>query len=141
MSKEKEQEVKAEDLNLELPSSILTNEFEDDDSDMPLPETADYKEPNQADDDRVLLPTPKFYKLFNECLGKMPYASVLKNSNNDQIKLVDLIKFVEVKADGLTVKEMNTIISFVAGCPLEFVRPFMEIVETAERQKELWILK
>ena len=38
-------------------------------------------------------------------------------------------------------KEMNTIISFVVGCPLEFVRPFMEIVETAERQKELWILK
>ena len=121
MSKEKEQEVKAEDLNLELPSSILTKEFKD--------------------DDRVLLPTPKFYKLFNECLGKMPYASVLKNSNNDQIKLVDLIKFVEVKAGGLTVKEMNTIISFVAGCPLEFVRPFMEIVETAERQKELWVLK
>ena len=72
MSKEKEQEVKAEDLNLELPSSILTKEFEDDDSDMPLPETADYKDPNHADDDRVLLPTPKFYKLFNECLGKMP---------------------------------------------------------------------
>ena len=122
MSKEKEQEVKAEDLN------------------MPLPETAEYKDQKQADDNRVLLPTPKFYKLFNECLGKMPYASILKNSNNDQIKLVDLIKFVEVKTGGLTVKEMNTIISFVAGCPLEFVRPFMEIVESAERQKELWVL-
>ena len=90
MSKEKEQEVKAEDLNLELPSSILTKEFEDDDSDMPLPETTEYKDPKQADDDRVLMPTPKFYTLFNECLGKMPYASILKNSNNDQIKLVDL---------------------------------------------------
>ena len=86
MNKEKDQEVKAEDLNLELPSSILTKEFEDDDSDMPLPETAEYKDPKQADDDRVLLPTPKFYTLFNECLGKMPYSSVLKNSNNDQIK-------------------------------------------------------
>ena len=63
---------------------------------MPLPETNDYNNGKRADDDRVLVPTVKFIKLFEECLGKLPYSSILKNANNDQIKLVDLIKFVEV---------------------------------------------
>jgi len=125
-----------------LPSSILTDaNQEDDDSDMPLPETAEYKNP-QDDDNRILLPSAKFYRLFNECLGKLPYSSILKNSNGDQIKLVDLIRFVEAKnGNGISVKEMNTVISFVATSPLEFVRPLMEIVESPERQKELWTLK
>lgn len=143
------EEVKQEELDLTLPSSILNQEneanespitAEDDDSDMPLPETADYG--NKADENKVLLPTVKFYKLFNDCMGKLPYASILKNSANDQIKLVDLMRFVEAKTTaGLTVKEMNTIISFVATSPLEYVRPLMEIVETPNRQGELWQLK
>lgn len=126
-----------------LPSDIIFNEDEDDDSDMPLPETANYDEPKKEnpDDNKILLPTQKFYKLFDTCMGKLPYSSVLKNSNNEQIKLIDLFRFIESKTSGITVKEMNTIISFVASSPLEFVRPFMELVENGESQRELWVLK
>lgn len=142
MSKENQQEIKPEDLDLKLPSDIITQDVEDDDSDMPLPETATYEQPQQnTDDDRILMPSLKFIKLFSECLGKLPYSAILKNSNGDQIKLIDLMRFVEVKTNGITVKEMNTIISFIANAPMEFVRPFMEIVENAEQQRELWTLK
>ena len=125
MEKEKEQEVKAEDLDLKLPSSILTQETEveeDDDSDMPLPETAEYSQPQN---DRKLIPTVKFYNLFNECMGKLPYASVLKNSNNEQIKLIDLMRFVEAKSqsEGMTVNEM------INGYPKESSRDMEEIEE------------
>lgn len=136
-----QEEIKQEEVDVTLPSEILNQqpEQEDDDSDMPLPETAEYKDPN---DDKILMPTSKFHKLFNECMGKLPYAAILKNANNDQIKLIDLIRFVEAKSStGLTIKEMNTVISFVATSPLEFVRPLMDIVESHERQSELWVLK
>lgn len=139
-------EIKQEEVDVTLPSEILNqqNDQEDDDSDMPLPETADYKQPNSYNElnERTLLPTAKFFKLFNDCLGKLPYATILKNSNNDQIKLIDLIRFIESKtSDGMKVKEMNTVMSFVATAPLEFVRPLMEIVDSKERQGELWQLK
>ena len=137
-----QEEIKQEEVDVTLPSEILNqqnNQEEDDDSDMPLPETAEYKNP---DEDKLLIPTPKFHKLFNECMGKLPYAAILKNANNDQIKLIDLVRFVEAKStSGLSIKEMNTVISFVATSPLEFVRPFMEVVESRERQSELWQLK
>ena len=138
----KEKNVNPEDLDLKLPSSIIDQSMdEDDDSDMPLPETAEYADPH-ASDNKILIPTAKFYKLFNECMGKLPYASIIKNEKNDQIKLVDLFNYVEMRnSTGISVKEMNAIISFVANAPFEFVRPFMEIVNEADRQKELWTLK
>ena len=137
----KEDDVKLEELNTQLPSSIL-NEPEDDDSDMPLPETKEYGNPQQANLDAILVPTIKFYELFNECLGKLPYATILKNQANDQIKLTDLFRYVESKThEGLMVREMNTIISFIATAPFEFVRPLMEIIENPKRQVELWMLK
>lgn len=138
----KEDEVKQEELDVTLPSEILNQVDEDDDSDMPIPETAEYGEAAKADDNRALLPTQKFYQLFNECMGKLPYNAILKNANGDQLKLVDLFRFMEAKTSvGTTVKEMNTIMSFIASSPMEYVRPLMEIVESPERQKELWVLK
>lgn len=145
-------ELNPEELDVTLPSEILNqSQEEDDDSDMPKPETEEYKNQQSSDDNRLLLPTVKFFELFKECMGKLPYATVLKNPNNDQIKLTDLMKFVEVKVlgipneniapVGITIKEMNTIISFVASAPFEYVRPLMEIVESRERQQELWVLK
>lgn len=138
-------EIKQEEVDVTLPSEILNQESEeDDDSDMPVPETNEYKQPNSYDElnEKTLLPTAKFFRLFNECLGKLPYATILKNANNDQIKLIDLIRFMESKtSDGMKVKEMNTVMSFVATAPLEYVRPLMEIVESKERQGELWQLK
>ena len=77
--------------------------------------------------------------LLGACLGKLPYATILKNSNNDQLKLTDLLKFIEAKPE-MTITEMNTIISFIATAPLDYIKPFMEIVESRERQPELWRL-
>ena len=77
-------------------------------------------------------------KLFEECLGKLPYSSVLKNANGDSLKLIDLMRFMEAKHDSITVKEMNTIIGFIANVQLEYIRPLMEIIENTQRQSELW---
>jgi len=141
MSNEKEN-IDLTKLDTTLPSDILNERIEDDDSDMPLPETAEYKDPSKADDNKILVPTAKFYKLFNECLGKLPYASILGQAGQGQIKLIDLFRFIESKTStGMTVKEMNTIISFIVTAPMEYVRPFMEIVESQQRQQELWVLK
>ena len=64
-----QEEIKQEEVDVTLPSEILNqqNEQEDDDSDMPVPETADYKQPNSYNElnERTLLPTAKFFKLFN----------------------------------------------------------------------------
>ena len=132
------EEIKPEELDVTLPSDILNQNEEDDDSDMPKPETADYGRANQ-NDNRKLIPTPKFYMLVGSCLGKLPYATILKNTNNDQIKLTDLLKFIESKPE-MTVTEMNTIISFIATTPLDYIKPFMELVESRDRQQELWRL-
>ena len=141
--KDEKDDVKLEELDVQLPSSILNEtESEDDDSDMPLPETKEYGAPQQANQDAMLVPTVKFFELFNGCLGKLPYATILKNQNNDQIKLTDLFRYVESKTrEGIMVKEMNTIISFIATAPFEYVRPLMDIIEDPKRQVELWILK
>ena len=121
------------------PSDIIFDDEED--TDMPTPETEDYNaEQSNSDNDRLLKPSYKFVKLFEDCLGKLPYASVLKNQNNEQIKLLDLMRFVEAKTDQMTVGEMNTIISFLAQCPVEVIRPLMEIIEDKKRQPELWTL-
>lgn len=120
------------------PSDIIFDEA-DTDMDMPEPETANYDEQPAAEDTRLLKPTPLFMQLFNDCLGKLPYATVLKNNTGDSLKLIDLFRFVEAKADaGISIKEMNTIISFIANSPLEVVRPFMEYVENQEKQTQLW---
>lgn len=121
------------------PSDIIFDDEED--TDMPTPETEDYNAAHSnSDNDRLLKPSYKFVKLFEDCLGKLPYASVLKNQNNEQIKLLDLMRFVEAKTDQMTVGEMNTIISFLAQCPVEVIRPLMEIIEDQKRQPELWTL-
>ena len=52
------EEIKPEELDVTLPSSILEQNEEDDDSDMPKPETAEYGNPQ---DNKKLMPTPKFY--------------------------------------------------------------------------------
>ena len=63
----------------------------DDDSDMPEPETKTY--------DNLIRCTAKFMQLFNQVVGELPYATILKNSNGDQLKLIDLVKYVETKKD------------------------------------------
>ena len=130
MSKE-EQKINPEDIVFE----------ESSDAGMPEPVTENYdnnKSQNNIDDNKILCPTFTFMKLFEECLEKLPYSSVLKNANGDSIKLIDLMRFMEAKHKSITVKEMNTIIGFIANVQLEYVRPLMEIIENPQRQGELW---
>ena len=77
-------EVELKDEEMINPEDIVFDE--ESDADMPTPETANYDEPKKEEDTKILKPTFLFMKMFEECLGKMPYASILKNSNNDSIK-------------------------------------------------------
>ena len=102
----------------------------DDDADMPVPETKDYEQ-------RVKL-TDKFIQLYGESVGTMKYATVLKNTQGNQIKLIDLTKFIEAKRDNMTLPELNTVVSFIANAEFRYVRPLMEYIESKEQQAELW---
>lgn len=118
--------------NKKLSDTINPNDIiiEDDDSDMPEPETKDY--------DQYIKCTDLFMELFMETVGKLPYASVLKNNNGEQIKLISLVKYVEMNKDKIRVDEMNRIVSWIANLEFRLSRPLMEIIENQERQKELW---
>lgn len=110
------------------------------DADMPQPETADYSDKNDVNNKTLTL-TVKGLKLFEECLGKLPYNTIFKSGDNKAIKLTDLMKFIETKSNGMLVKEMNTIISFIVTAPLDIIKPLMEIIEDNNRQSELWTVK
>lgn len=102
----------------------------DDDSDMPPPETKDY--------DKHMKCTDKFMTLFYNVVGTLPYASILKNGQGDSIKLIDLVKYVETKKDYIPINEIDKIISFIANVEFNKARPLMELMESAESQKELF---
>ena len=102
----------------------------DDDSDMPEPETKVYE--------NVVKCTPKFIHLFNQVVGDLPYATILKNSNGEQIKLIDLVKYVEQKHDRILVEEIDKIIAFIANLGFKYARPLMEVIESPEGQRTLW---
>ena len=105
----------------------------DDDSDMPEPATKDY-----SSNEQKFKCTDKFMKLFGECIGNMPYATQLSNAQGGQIRLIDLVSFVEKNYQAITADELNTIIGFLAYTEFKYVRPLMEIVEKKDRQSELW---
>ena len=120
---------KAEEQNVDItidPNDIII----DDDSDMPEPETKTYEETVKL--------TDKFMSLFDEVTGKLPYASILKNSKGDQIKLINLVKYIESKRNSIPVAELDKVLSFIANIEFKIARPLMEIVENQELQKLLW---
>ena len=102
----------------------------DDDSDMPEPETKTYE--------KLIKCTPKFMMLFHDVVDTLPYATILKNSNKGQIKLIDLVKYVEQKSDRMPVEEMDKIVSFIANLDFKHARPLMELIEDASKQSILW---
>lgn len=109
----------------------------DSDADMPEQETHEYKEddPNKMS----LRLSPLFKYMFNDCVGKLPYNTVLENSNKENIKIHDLINFVNGNYEkDIMVKDMNTIISFLSACPINIIKPLMELIE--KDQKVLWTL-
>lgn len=103
----------------------------DDDADMPTPQTTSYEA-------NMIKCTPKFINLFNKVIGDLPYASVLKNSSGDQIKLIDLVKYIELKKDAISIEEMDKIVSFIANLSFKYSRPLMEIIEDQNKQNLLW---
>lgn len=102
----------------------------DDDSDMPEPETKTYE--------KQIKLTDRFMTLFEDVVGKLPYASILRNAKGDQIKLIDLVKYIEVKKNKISVEEMDKIVSFIANIEFKIARPLMELIENPETQKMLW---
>lgn len=104
----------------------------DDDSDMPEPETKSYEQ--------YIKCTDKFMTLFMDTMGKLPYASVLKNNNGEQIKLIALVKFVESHANRISIADMNHIVSFISGLEFRYARTLMEEIENPEGQKTLWTI-
>ncbi len=129
MKKEKEQNYS----NPELENTIDPEEIVlDDDSDMPEPETKSYQKTLKCSD--------KFMALFNETINKLPYATILKNANNDSIKLIDLVKYVEARKDSMPVDEMDKVVSFIANIEFKYARSLMELIENQQLQKTLWTL-
>ena len=119
--------------NLETPAPEEVNSDDiimDEESAMPQPESKSYEQTFKL--------TEKFMGLFNTCVLDMPYASTLQNQQGNKIKLIDLVKFTEAKKDGIALNDLNTILAFIASAPFKYVRPLMEIVESKERQHELF---
>ena len=105
---------------------------EDDDSDMPQPQTKAYK--------KYLKCTDMFMSLFMECVSNLPYSSVLKNNDGAAIKLTDLVHFVEQNREHISVDDMNVIISYIANLGFKIARPLMEVVDNKAEQSKLWML-
>lgn len=122
--------------NLINPDDII---FDDNDT-MPMPETDEYKQEEPEDNlqNKILKPSAKFLKLFEECIGQLPYNMILTNSNNEKIKLTSLFDFVDAKQTGMTVADMNAIIAFIAPIEYKIVKPLMSIIDDSKRQSELW---
>lgn len=122
---------KVDDVDITIdPEDIVIDNNMDDDSDMPEPETKTYEKQIQL--------TDKFMNLFEDVMGKLPYASILKNAKGDQIKLIDLVKYIEAKKDKISIDEMDKIVSFIANIEFKIARPLMELIENRETQKLLW---
>ena len=122
-----EDKIKQEEVDITIdPEDIVM----DDDSDMPEPETKTY--------DKQIKLTDKFMSLFEDVMGKLPYASILRNAKGDQIKLIDLVKYIEAKRNQISVEEMDKIVSFIANIEFKTARPLMELIENQETQKLLW---
>ena len=64
--------------------------------------------------------------------------TILKNSHGEQIKLIDLVKYVEQKHDRILVEEIDKIIAFIANLGFKYARPLMEVIESPEGQRTLW---
>ena len=102
----------------------------DDDSDMPKPETKVYK--------KYLRVSDKFMRLFEKCVGGLPYDSIIRNKEGGTYRLIDFVRFIEAHKDKMAVDDMNVAISYIAQMDFSKVRSLMEIIEDKNRQPELW---
>lgn len=125
---------KATPAEEELKKTIAPEQIqmEDDDSDMPAPQTKTYR--------KYLKCTKKFITLFDNAIATLPYTTVLKNEGGETMRAADLLRFVENNSQKITVEDMNKIISYIASLEIRRARPLMEVVEKKDKQSELWTL-
>jgi hypothetical protein len=102
------------------------------DADMPVQQTADYTPTYKL--------TQTFHTLFNKAIGDMPYSSLLVNANEEKIKLTDIVKFINIKKDNITIDELNIIIGFISNSAYKYVHEFMDVVSQNDKQSLLWQL-
>lgn len=137
-------EVTQEEVNKELEESIDPDQIivdnapvdnTDDDSDMPEPETKNY------DTRKFIACTDRFMTLFNEVVGELPFSTILKrqvNEKTEQIKLINLVNYVEQHKNKIELDEMNKILSFLGTISFKYARPLMEVIDDPAQHKTLF---
>lgn len=118
-------EIKPEDIVMNRPE-------DDDDSDMPKPQTKSYK--------KYLKCSDRFMLLLEQCLGTLPYGTILRNGQGNSMRLIDFVRFIEQRKDHIEVNEMNDFIGYIAQLDFRHARPLMEVIENKEEQHTLWVL-
>ena len=104
--------------------------IEDNDSDMPAPETKVYKKYMKLND--------TFMSLFYECINPLPYKTVLTNGNGNTMALAAFVNFVEQNRNKILVEDMNLLISYIDNMPFRNARNIMGHIKDKEKQARLW---
>src|SRR5574344_2584747 len=85
-----------------------TEDVEDDDTEMPQPQTKIYK--------KYLKCSDVFMNLFHKSLGTLPYNTILVNTDNSKMRLIDFMRYMESKKDKISIEDMNIVISYISQC-------------------------
>ena len=131
-NKKKMENVNAKKAAMIQPEDIVVNAPvppQDDDSDMPKPETKQYKV--------YLKLTPKFMQLFGQSVNSLPYRTVLTNTQGKQMALPKMVQFIEQHREKIGREDMNFILSFLDNLAFVHARPLMDAVSGGQQQ-ELW---
>lgn len=133
-NKKRQENIDARKAAMIQPEDIIVNApvsgpAADDDSDMPQPETKQYKV--------FLKLTPKFMQLFGQCVNNLPYRTVFTNTQGKQMPLPKLVQFIEQNHEKISRDDMNYILSFIDNFAFVHVRPLMDAVGSG-KQEELW---
>lgn len=134
-NKKRQDNIDARKAAMIQPEDIVVNDdaavntAADDDSDMPQPETKQYKV--------FLKLTPKFMQLLGMSINTLPYRTVLTNTQGKQMALPKLVQFIEQHCEKIPRDDMNFILSFIDNLDFAHARPLMDAVG-AGKQDELW---
>lgn len=131
-NKKKMENINAKKAAMIQPEDIVVNAptpAQDDDSDMPQPETKQYKV--------FLKLTPKFMQLLGQSVNSLPYRTVLINTQGKQMALPKLVHFVEQNCEKIARDDMNFILSFFDNLAFGHARPLMDAISSGQQQ-ELW---
>lgn len=124
-TQEELQQEKAQQDNLQKIDPVTSS-----DEDMPEPKTKSY--------DQYLVLSDTFMNLVQTCFGNMPYNSVFHNNIGQQMKMSDLMTYLDKNRLHCGINEMNQCITFMASAPYNKVKPLMEYIEDNKKQEELW---